>query len=66
MTKITFYKSLQMDLILIFRTDGRETEELSPLTDIGTCGLQTVHNSLKAGIKSSAIFVIVFGNLTMF
>ena len=27
--------------------------ELSPLIDIGTCGLHTVHNSLKAGIKSA-------------
>ena len=33
--------------------ENRETEELSPLTDIVTCGLHTVHNSLKAGIKSS-------------
>ena len=33
--------------------ENRETEELSPLIDIGTCGLHTVHNSLKAGIKSS-------------
>ena len=33
--------------------ENRETEELSPLIDIGTCGLHTVHNSLKAGIKLS-------------
>ena len=33
--------------------ENRETEELSPLTDIGTCGLHPVHNSLNAGIKSS-------------
>ena len=46
--------------------ENRETEELSPLTDIGTSGLHTVHNSLKAGIKSFTIFVIVFGNFTMF
>ena len=34
-------------------SENRETEELSPLIDIGTCRLHTVHNSLKAGIKSS-------------
>ena len=33
--------------------ESRETEELSPLIDIGTCRLHTVHNSLKVGIKSS-------------
>ena len=32
--------------------ENRETEELSPLTDIGTCRMHTVHNNLKAGIKS--------------
>ena len=33
--------------------ENRETEKLSPLIDTGTCRLHTVHNSLKAGIKSS-------------
>ena len=33
--------------------EKRETEEFSPLMDIGTCSLHAVHNSLKAGIKSS-------------
>ena len=33
--------------------EKRETEEFSPLMDIGTCRLRAVHNSLKAGIKSS-------------
>ena len=33
--------------------ENRETEELSPLMDVWTCGLHTVHNSLKAEIKSS-------------
>ena len=33
--------------------EKRETEALSPLVDTGTCGLNTVHNSSKAGIKSS-------------
>ena len=33
--------------------ENRENEQLSPLVDIGTCGLYTVHNSLKAGIKLS-------------
>ena len=33
--------------------ENRETEEFLLLINIGTCGLHTVHNSLKAGIKSS-------------
>ena len=39
--------------ILELMAGKRETEELSPLTEIGTYGLDTVYNSLKAGIKSS-------------
>ena len=37
--------------------ENRETEKLSPLIDIANCGLHTVHNSLKAGIKSSRCIV---------
>ena len=33
--------------------ENKENDELSPVINIGTCGLHTVHNSLKAGIKSS-------------
>ena len=33
--------------------EKRETGEFSPLMDSGTCRLHAVHNSLKAGIKSS-------------
>ena len=33
--------------------ENKETKALSPLIDIGTCGLHTVRSSLKAGIKSS-------------
>ena len=39
--------------VLELMAENRKTEELSPLIDIGTYGLHTVHNSLKAGIKSS-------------
>ena len=33
--------------------EGRCTAELPSLLDIGTCGLHTIHGSLKAGVKSS-------------
>ena len=33
--------------------EKREMDEVSRLVDIGTCGLHTVHGSLKNGIKSS-------------
>ena len=33
--------------------ENRESEELLPVIDIRTCGLHTVQNSLKTGIKSS-------------
>ena len=33
--------------------DNSETDKLSPLKHIGTCGLHTAHSSLKAGIKLS-------------
>jgi hypothetical protein len=34
-------------------TEQRKEEELDPLIDIGTCGLHTIHGSLKAGAKAS-------------
>ena len=37
--------------------ENRETEELSPLIDIGTAGLHTIHSSLIAEIKSSGWIV---------
>ena len=33
--------------------DQRELDELPKLADIGTCGLHTVHGSLKCGLKES-------------
>ena len=30
-----------------------ESEELPPLIQIGTCGLHTIHGSMKAGVKNS-------------
>ena len=42
---------------LILIAESGETEVLSPLLDIETCGLHAVHNSLKLGIKSSRCIV---------
>ena len=34
-------------------TEKRESEELPPLIQIGTCGLHTIHGSMKDGVKNS-------------
>ena len=38
-------------------TDGpkvkSESKEVPPLMQIGTCGLHTIHGSMKAGVKKS-------------
>ena len=33
--------------------EKREAEELPPLIQIATCGLHTIHGSMKAGVKNS-------------
>ena len=33
--------------------EKREPEELPPLTQVGTCGLHTIHGSIKAEVKNS-------------
>ena len=43
-----------VNLLFLFNlTEQRKEEELDPLIDIGTCGLHTIHGSLKAGAKAS-------------
>ena len=40
-------------LFLELFSEERESDELPPLVQTGTCGLHTVHGSMKAGIKKS-------------
>ena len=37
---------------LNFWLEKTESEELPPLIQIGTCGLHTIHGSMKAGVKN--------------
>ena len=34
-------------------SEKKESEELASLMQIGTCGLRTIHGSMKAGVKNS-------------
>ena len=33
--------------------EKKESEELPPLIKVGTCGLHTIHGSVKAGVNNS-------------
>ena len=44
--------NLNLKFLRLF-SEKRELDELPSLLDIGTCGLHTVHGSMKAGVKNS-------------
>ena len=45
--------NINLCFLELFAEKKKESEELPPLIQIGTCGLHTIHGSIKAGVKNS-------------